>query len=83
MSHTVCEKSRLLQRVRRIRGQIEAIEPAFEQEIGCTDVTQPIAATRGATNGLMAEALEDHVRIHVIDPNCTPGLGQRRRRPRS
>lgn len=68
MSHTVREKTKLLNRVRRIRGQIEAVERALEQEIGCADVLQLIAGARGAINGLMAEVVEDHVRAHVMDP---------------
>jgi FrmR/RcnR family transcriptional regulator, repressor of frmRAB operon len=68
VSHTVREKSKLLNRVRRIRGQIEAVERALEQEIGCADVLQLIAGARGAINGLMAEVMEDHIRLHVVDP---------------
>ncbi len=76
MSHTIRDKSRLLKRVKRIRGQIEAVERALEQEIGCNDVMQLIAAARGAMNGLMAEVVEDHVRMHVLDPRCGPGVEQ-------
>ena len=50
MSHTIREKNKLLARVRRIRGQIEAVERALEAEIGCADVLQLIASVRGATN---------------------------------
>jgi DNA-binding FrmR family transcriptional regulator len=67
MSHTTREKSKLLNRVRRIRGQVEALERALEQEIGCADVMQLIAAARGAMGGLMAEVMEDHVRMHVME----------------
>ncbi len=73
MSHTVREKTKLLNRVRRIRGQIEAVERALEQEIGCSDVLQLIAGARGAINGLMAEVVEDHIRMHVVDPADVPG----------
>lgn len=66
MSHTAREKVKLLNRVRRIRGQIEAVERALEQEIGCADVLQLIAGARGAINGLMAEVMEDHIRLHVV-----------------
>jgi DNA-binding FrmR family transcriptional regulator len=59
-------------RVRRIRGQIEAVERALEQEIGCADVMQLIAAARGAINGLMREVMEDHIRMHVIGPGPDP-----------
>lgn len=55
-------------RVRRIRGQIEAIERAIGEEKGCYDVLQTVTAARGALNGLMAEMIEDHVRFHVLDP---------------
>ena len=68
LSHTIREKTKLLNRVRRIRGQIEAVERALDQEIGCADVLQLIAGARGAINGLMAEVIEDHVRAHVLDP---------------
>jgi DNA-binding FrmR family transcriptional regulator len=72
VSHTIREKTKLLNRVRRIRGQIEAVERALEQEIGCSDVLQLIAGARGAINGLMAEVMEDHIRAHVIDPAREP-----------
>src|SRR5436190_18920837 len=67
MSHTTREKTKLLNRVRRIRGQVEAVERALEEEKGCADVLQLIAGARGAINGLMAEVVEDHIRLHVAD----------------
>jgi DNA-binding FrmR family transcriptional regulator len=68
MAHTIREKSRLLARVRRIRGQMDAVERALSGEIGCGDVLQLLASVRGAVNGLMAEVMEDHIRFHVVDP---------------
>jgi len=68
MTHTIREKSKLVARVRRIRGQVEAIERALQAEVGCADVLQVIASVRGAVNGLMAEVIEDHVRCHVSAP---------------
>ena len=70
MSHTIQEKAKLINRVRRIRGQIEAVERALEQEIGCADVLQLITAARGAINGLMSEVIEDHIRMHLVDPDA-------------
>ncbi|AKM02432.1 MULTISPECIES: metal/formaldehyde-sensitive transcriptional repressor [Burkholderia cepacia complex] len=67
MSHTVREKQKLLNRVRRIRGQVEAIERALEEERGCNDVLQQITSCRGAMNGLLAVVLEDHIRSHLVD----------------
>ncbi|MTJ80494.1 MAG: metal/formaldehyde-sensitive transcriptional repressor [Telmatospirillum sp.] len=65
MSHTVREKQKLLNRVRRIRGQVEAVERALEAEAGCAEVMHLIAACRGAINGLLVEVLEDHIETHL------------------
>lgn len=73
MSHTVRNKQKLLQRVRRIRGQVEAVERALDEEAGCEKVMHLIAAVRGATSGLMAEVVEDHVRTHLVDAERHPG----------
>ncbi|MBV8055780.1 MAG: metal/formaldehyde-sensitive transcriptional repressor [Deltaproteobacteria bacterium] len=67
MAHTTREKTKLFNRVRRIRGQLEAVERALEEEQGCAEVLQLIAGVRGAVNGLMAEVMEDHIRLHVAD----------------
>ena len=67
MTHTILEKKKLIARVRRIRGQIEAVERALEAESECADVLQLIASVRGAVNGLMAEVMEDHIREHLLD----------------
>lgn len=67
MSHTTREKSKLLARVRRIKGQVEALERALEAERGCAEVLQQIAAVRGAANGLMVEVMEDHIETHLAD----------------
>jgi len=67
VSHTKREKLKLLNRVRRIRGQIEALERALEEEKGCADVLHLIVAARGAMNSLMTEVIEDHIRLHVVD----------------
>jgi FrmR/RcnR family transcriptional regulator, repressor of rcnA expression len=58
-------------RVRRIRRQLEAVERALEDEIGCSNVLQLIAGLRGALNGLLSELLEDYIRTHVVDPSST------------
>ncbi len=65
MAHTIQNKRALLTRIRRIKGQSEALERALEQETDCGAVLQQIAAIRGAVNGLMAEVLEGHVRDHL------------------
>jgi DNA-binding FrmR family transcriptional regulator len=58
MAHTLEEKKRLLNRVRRIMGQVAAIEKALDQEAECSDVLHNISACRGAMDALMAEVIE-------------------------
>jgi DNA-binding FrmR family transcriptional regulator len=72
MAHTIKEKSRLLARVRRIKGQAEAVERALEAELGCGDVLQLVASMRGAINGLTVELIQDHIVHHVVDPHHEP-----------
>jgi DNA-binding FrmR family transcriptional regulator len=67
--HTAREREKLTARVRRIRGQIEAVERAIADEKGCYEVLQTVTAARGALNSLVAEMIEDHVRFHVLDPD--------------
>jgi FrmR/RcnR family transcriptional regulator, repressor of frmRAB operon len=76
MAHTIRDKKKLLDRARRIRGQVEGIERALEQERDCADLLQTIAACRGAIDGLMAEVIEGHIRFHIIDPNKKPTSDQ-------
>ena len=76
VSHTVRDKTKLLNRVRRIRGQLAAIEHALEAEEDASKVLHTIAAARGAMNGLMAEVLEGHIRMHVLDPEQRPTAAQ-------
>ena len=69
MAHTVKHKSKLIARVRRIKGQVEAVERALEAEIGCADILMLVASLRGAITGLSAEVMEDHIRSHVSNPD--------------
>ena len=59
--------------MRRIQGQVEAIERALNDEAGCEPVMHLIAGVRGAVAGLMAEVVEDHVRTHLVDGQKHPG----------
>ena len=67
-SHVLRDKRGLVNRTRRLRGQVDAIERALDGDASCSDLLQRITAARGAINGLMAEVIEDHVRAHLIDP---------------
>jgi DNA-binding FrmR family transcriptional regulator len=66
MAHTIEEKRKLLNRVRRIKGQVAAVEKALDQEAECSDVLHNISACRGAMDALMAEVIEGHIRFHVL-----------------
>jgi DNA-binding FrmR family transcriptional regulator len=68
VSHTTKDKKKLLSRIRRIKGQSEAIERALEGDGECEEILQLVASCRGALNGLMAELIEGHVRFHVLSP---------------
>lgn len=74
MSHAASKKKGLVNRVNRIRGQVEAIGRALEQEQDCSSLLQTIAACRGAIDGLMAELIEDHIKSHLSEPRATKTL---------
>lgn len=76
MAHTIHGKKPLLARVRRIQGQVGALEKALESEADCAAVLQQIAAVRGAVNGLMAEVLEGHLREHLGRDDVAPAERQ-------
>ena len=63
------EKQKLLYRIKRLRGQFAAVERALTAGDECADILMLLAAIRGGVNGLMAEILEDHIRLHMMDPN--------------
>lgn len=65
MAHTIASKKKLLNRVRRIKGQASAIEKSLEEEVECMAILQQVAAIKGAVNGLMKEVLEGHLRVHL------------------
>ena len=69
MSHLEKEKPKLLARVRRLKGQMEAIERALEADMPCGDVLNLIASVKGAMTGLTAELMESHIREHISNPD--------------
>jgi len=76
--HTRQEKEKLLSRVRRIAGQVKAVESALSRGAECSDVLHALTAARGAMNSLIVEVLEDHVRCHILDPDVRPGTSKAR-----
>jgi DNA-binding FrmR family transcriptional regulator len=69
MSHTDREQTKLLLRVKKLRGQLDAVERDLISGKDCGDLLMLLAAVRGGLNGLMAEVLEDHIRFHLTEPS--------------
>lgn len=67
MSHDEREKLKLLQRLRKLRGQLDAVERSLINNADCGDQLMLLAAVRGGVNGLMGEVLETHIRFHLTD----------------
>ena len=61
------EKMKLLLRIRRLRGQLDAVERLVTADEDCGEQLMLLAAVRGGVNGLMGEVLEDHIRFHLTD----------------
>jgi len=62
------EQQKLIARVKRIRGQVDAIERSLTGREHCADILMLLANVRGGINSLMAEVLEDHIRLHMMSP---------------
>jgi len=71
VAHVIQNKKKLLARLSRIRGQINGIEKALNEERDCGEILLTLAACRGAMNALMAEILEGHVRLHLLHPDIS------------
>lgn len=69
--HIQSNKEQLLARVRRIAGQVAAIERAIAEDTGCAAILHQVAGVRGAVFGLMDELVEDHMREHVMAPGLS------------
>ena len=67
MGHLNRDSSKLIARLRRIRGQVEGVERALEADADCAEVLRQIASIRGAMTGLTNEVFEEHLRSHVVD----------------
>jgi DNA-binding FrmR family transcriptional regulator len=73
------ERIKLINRVKRIQGQMEKVNKTLSEKHDCTEVLMLLAAVRGGINSLMAEVLEDHVRLHLLGEGSaplTPELGE-------
>lgn len=60
------EQQKLVARIKRIRGQVDSIERSLTGGDDCADILMLLANVRGGINSLMAEVLEDHIRLHLL-----------------
>jgi DNA-binding FrmR family transcriptional regulator len=76
MSRLEKEKQKLIARIKRIRGQVDSIERSLTTDDDCADVLMLLANVRGGINSLMAEVLEDHIRLHMLsnEKNTMPSV---------
>ncbi|KQW31470.1 transcriptional regulator [Rhizobium sp. Root274] len=72
MSHTQKHQAKLIARIRRMKGQLEAVETALLAQAPCAQILNQLASIRGAMSGLTAELIEDHIREHLVDPDREP-----------
>lgn len=71
-SHKTKERSEreykdLLNRLKRIEGQVRGIQGMLEKNAYCTDVLMQVAAVNAALNSFSKELLSNHLRTCVAD----------------
>ncbi|MCF8999659.1 metal/formaldehyde-sensitive transcriptional repressor [Acinetobacter nectaris] len=66
MPKQIEDQKKILLRVRKISGQVQAIERALIEQKNCDAILQQICAARGAMNGLIHELLEVHLKDTLV-----------------
>ena len=61
------EYKALLNRLRRIEGQVRGIRGMLEKDAYCVDILVQVAAANSALNGFSKELLGQHIRTCVAD----------------
>ena len=72
MAHIATNKPKIINRLKRIKGQIEGIERLVDNEGECIKTLQTLAACRGAINGLFSELAQEHLAHHVVSNPTKP-----------
>ncbi len=72
MAHVLEAKKKIITRIRRIKGQLDAVERGLEEGIDCYSVLQTLTASRGGLNGLIGELIEAHIKEHVMSDMNNP-----------
>jgi len=76
MTEAIEDRQKLINRVRRLAGQIEALERAVESDAGFTEIMRLLTAGRGAMNSIMAEVVEDHIQAHLMGGDRRPSRAE-------
>ena len=61
------DRAKVLQRLRRVEGQVRGLARMVEQDTYCIDVLTQVSATTRALQGVALLLLDDHVRHCVAD----------------
>ena len=66
MAHTIANKKKLIDRLKRLQGQLNGVQQSLEADADCYKTLQTLASARGALNSLMGEIVEAHIKEHVV-----------------
>lgn len=66
MVHVLEGRKKIISRIRRIKGQLDAVERGLEEGKDCYAILQTLTASRGGLNGLIGELIEGHIKEHVM-----------------
>lgn len=72
MARAIRDKQKLMNRVARLRGQLEAVEKALDEDQECSQILHVLSAVRGGLDSLMAEVIEGHILLHLANPAKRP-----------
>ena len=61
------EKKKLMNRLKRIEGQIRGIEGMVEKDAYCPDILVQVSAVNAALNSFNKELLAKHIKTCVVD----------------
>ena len=76
MAHLHDDNKKIKSRIKRIKGQLEAVEKSLDEGRDCFKVLQTLTACRGAMNGLLGEIVESHIKEHIMTDAGNPKSSQ-------
>ena len=87
MDNCKVENKRLINRINRIQGQVNALKNRLIEELECNQTNDPyeiirqLSAIKGAVNGMMNTYIEHYAKEHLVKeireaPNLNSALAQ-------